>query len=150
MALIGPWDSPERPAAVSPWSLMHLATGVFAYAAYAAFFPHVAAHSGGPGLLAWFMVHLAYEGKDVYRSYWASPRKELAGSWQNSAGDQAVAVLGYLLGARLRVGLVGGTLAVVAAYLVLASPLALALERQSGRQRPQWALSPRDVWTSRG
>lgn len=150
MQLVGARDSVDRPAALSPWTLMHFAMGVFAYGAYAAYFPGLARRGGPlPGLAAWSLLHLAYEAKDYYVSYHVPAERRtspLTNSWHNSVGDQLASMLGFAAGARLGAGLLAGVLAVAAAYALLATPLFVGLEHQDRR----WALAPGDLWRSRG
>ena len=141
-------DSAALPAVLTPWTVMHVASGGLAYAALAAALPRA---PGAARLGLWFALHAAYEAKDFYFTYVAAPAPgQPSNSWPNSLGDQAAGMLGYALAARLRARPLGAALAMAAAVLLLSSPLFAEHRHQdAARARSGWS-APTSLWTSRG
>jgi hypothetical protein len=135
--LVAKRDTLDRPAALTPWTLIHVCTGVTAYVAQAQLFPRA---SVATGAAVFFVLHALYEAKDLYKTYVA--RTTTHNTLVNSVADQAFSTLGFLAAARLSLN-VGSLLAI---WMVSLMVLALPQTGRDGRA----ALSPGQLWDSRG
>lgn len=115
-------DSRYAPVLVTPWSLVHLASGVIAYACARA-----AGLSPIQGALVWQGVHGLYEAKDVYLAYaGGGPKNRLVdNSWHNSVVDHALASIGYAVVSYLapQLSIPLSVWALLAAFAVVMSPM---------------------------
>jgi hypothetical protein len=133
-------DSRYTPVLVTPWSLVHLASGVIAFACVRA-----AGLTPVQGALVWQAVHGLYEAKDVYLAYTGGgPKNRLVdNSWHNSVIDHALATAGYAamsyLAPHLSIPL--SVWALLAAYAVVMSPMM----SPTGH-----AVAAEDAWRYRG
>ena len=89
-------DFRDAPAAITPWSAMHCASGVVAHA--------VAVHFHVPlwiAFCAWFAAHLLYETKDQLTTRVDPRTGRIGNSLINSIADQTVGMAGFLLAAAI-------------------------------------------------
>ena len=93
MRFIGIHDSKEQPTVVTPWSYMHVVSGVLLFAVISCAQPK----AWGPvsTFVIASLIHACYEAKDLYRSY--GSQTDTNNSWMNSLGDQACATVGMFL-----------------------------------------------------
>lgn len=136
-------EGADRPAALTPWTLVHAAVGAVAYAALRAAAP-TRAWGEGARFAAWFALHALYEAKDWYLTYARPPPPGgHTNSWVNSLGDQAAACAGYAAAAAARLSLAHALVALAAAFVVLASPIMTRAGRGA-------AVTPWGAWDARG
>lgn len=92
-SFINKWDTIEKPAFISPWTLSHFVIGVATYSLL------VKTPLNVPVILSaaiLFILHMIYEIKDFYEAYVLKvkdPNKQ--NSLLNSLGDQVFAMLGF-------------------------------------------------------
>ena len=138
MRLLAFRDDDRRPALLTPWTLVHVASGIGAYVMWRTLFPRVRL---GTAAAVWFACHLAYEAKDFYRTYVRPKPGGYMNSWQNSVGDQTAGVLGFLLAAYTNMPMYAVTLTVFLLYGLLVSSLLSADGKGTSMER---------VWSTRG
>ena len=133
MKLIDTFDSIKHPSVLTPWSIIHFATGITSRSL------SLTARS----TLCWW--HALYECKDLFFSYVMRknlnpnlPKDEIQNSIYNSIGDQIV----FTLGTGIETDKQTAILIQLAAFLILASPLCSPLSSSSSFDL--------DVWYKRG
>jgi hypothetical protein len=122
-------------AFLTPWSLVHAATGVVTGALSRQYFPK----RFWTCLVAWSLVHLAYESKDVYYSYTNSGHPN---SFANSVGDQSVFMTSFSGAWALGLSVPAALMFTLVVFVFLASPILTPTRTP--------ALTPHDIWNQRG
>jgi hypothetical protein len=92
-------DTVDEPAFLTFWSYIHLISGILLFVVVSYFGNVLAGKSISPWITITcaFLIHLAYESKDMYLSYISESKQSTSNSILNSVGDQICGTIGILL-----------------------------------------------------
>ena len=93
---IGYSDNMERPTCITPWSYIHLLSGLnFSLLSLS----YLSKHSVIKNLIIFIIIHTIYECKDLYITYIISNNKKYyQNTLINSIGDTIFSIFGWILG----------------------------------------------------
>lgn len=92
IALISTLDNTSHPALVTPWSLIHIFSGIMAYILLSTFTSWNNFEKG----LAWLNLGTFYEIKDMYKTYVS--KEHNYNTFANSMGDIVFNMIGFFIG----------------------------------------------------
>lgn len=85
-------ENVKSPAFITPWSLIHILSGMLFYSWMSLLFPYISIYAL---VIMWLLIHTVYEFKDWYVSYVQGKGNN---SLWNSLGDELCGMLGFALG----------------------------------------------------
>ena len=136
-------DCVNKPAVVTPWSMIHFSSGIAAHSVALLVVQKYSDVSMLTCFAAWAGLHLLYEIKDVYYAYEAEKSKRTdINSFANSMGDQFFAMIGFI--SALVVLKEKNTITATLMMLVLSFAILRSPAFDTG------ARTGNDIWNERG